>query len=87
MTKVVSIYEAKSHLSQLIKKAEAGETIYVGAYGRVQAVIAPVPQKQPINIGVWVNKKQPNAYKLKDIVEPDSEITDSFNQSTDAPLL
>jgi antitoxin (DNA-binding transcriptional repressor) of toxin-antitoxin stability system len=43
MNKVISIYEAKTNLSKLVKKAQAGETIYIGAYGHTQAVIAPAP--------------------------------------------
>ena len=34
---VVSMHEAKSSLSQLVKRAAAGETIYIGAYGKPEA--------------------------------------------------
>lgn len=56
MTKVVPIYEAKTNLSKLIKKAQSGETIYVGAYGQIQAVIAPPPAKQPLKLDLWKGK-------------------------------
>jgi prevent-host-death family protein len=35
----VPIHEAKSSLSKLVKRAVVGETIYIGAYGKPQAVI------------------------------------------------
>lgn len=86
MTKVVSIYEAKTHLSQLIKKAQAGETIYIGAYGQPQAVIAPTPTKKPIRIGVLAHKYKPGDLKDKDIIGPDPDIETDFEKSIDRPL-
>ena len=87
MTKVISIYEAKTHLSKLVKQAQAGETIYIGAYGNPQAVIAPAPVKQPIKIGTWEHKKIAHAYKTKELVGPDPNITVDFENSLDQPLL
>ena len=86
MTKVISIYEAKTHLSKLVKQAQAGETIYIGAYGNPQAVIAPAPAKKPIKIGVWAHKKIAHAYKVKDLVGPDSDISVDFEESLKQPL-
>ena len=37
--KTISIHEAKSNLSKLVKRAAAGETIYIGAYGKPEAAI------------------------------------------------
>jgi len=41
MEKTISIpiHEAKSNLSKLVKRAAAGETIYIGAYGKPEAII------------------------------------------------
>ena len=55
---VISMHQAKSSLSQLIKKAMAGEDVYIGAYGKAEAKIIPVntddiPQKK---IGVLAGK-------------------------------
>jgi len=41
-TNTITIHEAKSNLSKLVKRAASGETIFVGAYGKPEAVIAPV---------------------------------------------
>lgn len=87
MTKVISIYEAKTHLSKLIKQAQAGETIYVGAYGNAQAVIAPAPIKKPLQIGVWDHKKKPNDYKDEDLIGPDLELNAEIDKSLDRPIL
>jgi antitoxin (DNA-binding transcriptional repressor) of toxin-antitoxin stability system len=35
----IPIHKAKSTLSQLVKRAAAGETIYIGGYGRAQAML------------------------------------------------
>jgi prevent-host-death family protein len=46
-TNTVSIHEAKSNLSKLIKRAAAGETIYIGAYGKPQAELTAIsPEKR-----------------------------------------
>lgn len=86
MSDVIKIYEAKTNLSKLVKKAQAGETIYIGAYGQAQAVISPVPAKKPIKIGIWAHKKKPNAYKDADIISPDADITAEFEKSINKPL-
>lgn len=36
---VVSMHQAKSHLSKLVKRAAAGELVYIGGYGHVEAVL------------------------------------------------
>ena len=42
--KTVSIHEAKTNFSKLIKRAEAGETIYIGAYGKPTVVLKAADQ-------------------------------------------
>lgn len=86
MDKIISIYEAKTNLSKYIKKAQAGQTIYVGAYGTPQAIIAPIPAKKPINIGVWAHKKKLNAYQTEDLIGPDPDIAADFEDSINRPL-
>lgn len=86
MDSVVTIYEAKTNLSKLVKQAQAGQTIYIGAYGHAQAILAPVPTKKPIKIGVWAHKKKPNAYQPKDLIGPDREVEAEFEKSLNRPL-
>jgi len=40
--KTIPIHEAKSSLSKLVRRASSGETIYIGAYGRPEAIITAV---------------------------------------------
>lgn len=39
---VISMHDAKSTLSQLVNRAERGEVIYIGAYGKAQAKLVPI---------------------------------------------
>lgn len=55
---VVSMHLAKTTLSQLVKRAAAGETILLGAYGKPEAKLVPVdaeatPKKR---IGILAGK-------------------------------
>ncbi len=61
---IVSMHQAKSHLSQLVKRAACGEIIYIGAYGHAEAVLVSIsafeanqtkPRKQ---IGILAGRLQ-----------------------------
>ena len=41
MTEIVSMHTAKSTLSQLVKRAAAGEPVYIGAYGKAEVKLVP----------------------------------------------
>ena len=45
-TNTVSIHEAKSNLSKLVKRAAAGETIYIGAYGKPEVELRAVNDRK-----------------------------------------
>lgn len=79
MPKVINIYDAKTNLSKLVKKAKAGETIYIGAYGQPEAVISPLPAKKKINVGVWAHKAKPIDFKALEAM--DAEIASSMLNS------
>jgi len=42
----IPIHEAKSNLSKLVKRAAAGETIYIGAYGKPEAILTAVSENK-----------------------------------------
>ena len=44
MSEIVSMHAAKSSLSQLVRKAVAGEEVYIGAYGRAEVRLVPVAE-------------------------------------------
>lgn len=46
-TSLVTMHQAKSSLSQLVKRAAGGETIYIGNYGRPEAVLTCVASTKP----------------------------------------
>ena len=39
---VISMHQAKSNLSSLVKRAAAGETLLIGAYGHAEAMLVPI---------------------------------------------
>lgn len=54
---VVSMHQAKSTLSQLVKRAATGETILLGAYGKVEAkLVAATTETPKKRIGLLAGK-------------------------------
>ena len=55
---VISMHTAKSTLSQLVKRAANGETILIGAYGKINAKLVPVTQPTALQkrIGILAGK-------------------------------
>lgn len=47
-TPVVPMHQAKSTLSQLVKRAGGGERIFIGSYGRAEAVLTSVASVRPV---------------------------------------
>jgi antitoxin (DNA-binding transcriptional repressor) of toxin-antitoxin stability system len=41
------MHKAKSSLSQLVKRAASGETIFIGSYGRAEAVLTSAARAKP----------------------------------------
>ena len=44
MTRIVNLYEAKTHLSALVEAAEKGEEIIIAKNGVAKARLAPLPK-------------------------------------------
>jgi antitoxin (DNA-binding transcriptional repressor) of toxin-antitoxin stability system len=82
MDKVITIYAAKANLSKLIKRAQSGQIVYVGAFGIPQAVIAPLPAQPKVKLGVWQGNHTIN-YSDKDLISSDLELN---NQMTSGSL-
>ncbi|HMJ78721.1 MAG TPA: type II toxin-antitoxin system Phd/YefM family antitoxin [Iamia sp.] len=50
----VDLYEAKTHLSRLVARVEAGEEITITRAGRpVARLVAPEQSQQPRKLGLW----------------------------------
>jgi prevent-host-death family protein len=57
MEKAVNIHEAKTHLSRLIERVEAGEEITLARAGRPVARLVPVRRStEPRPLGLWKGK-------------------------------
>lgn len=57
MTKLVNLYEAKTHLSQLVEEAAAGEEIVIAKAGKPAARLVPLTAAvQPRKAGGWEGK-------------------------------
>ena len=46
-TSIIPIHQAKSSLSQLVKRAAGGESIVIGRYGRAEAVLSSAARVKP----------------------------------------
>jgi prevent-host-death family protein len=54
MEKPVNIHEAKTHLSRLVERVEAGEEITLARAGRPVARLVPYrPRREPRTLGIW----------------------------------
>jgi prevent-host-death family protein len=57
MADTVNIYEAKTHLSQLLARVEHGEEITISRHGRPVARLVPhARQRTPRRPGMWRGK-------------------------------
>ena len=80
MDKVINIYDAKTNLSKLVKEAHAGKTIYIGAFGSPQAILAPLPKKNEIRLGIWANDTKKD-FSDEDIMTTDPAVLEAFLNS------
>jgi prevent-host-death family protein len=70
--KTVNVHEAKSQLSRLLKRVEAGEEVIVARAGKPVAKIVPLPAKKPREPGLWLRKYPhliPELEKLGELIE------------------
>jgi prevent-host-death family protein len=73
MTDEVNVYEAKTHLSRLLERVEAGEEIIIARNGRPVARLVPTQRERPPRVpGAWSGK----VWIADDFDEPDDELTD-----------
>lgn len=48
MSQTVNLYEAKTHLSDLVERAAAGEEIIIAKSGRPRARLVPLPEERSL---------------------------------------
>lgn len=79
---MVNMHEAKTHLSKLVQRAEAGEEIIIGRSGKPAAKLVPyVPNRQARTGGqlhgqIWISP---------DFDAPDQELESMFQDSPIGP--
>lgn len=57
MSKTMNLYEAKTHLSELVDRASAGEEIIIAKAGRPKARLVPLEKiSRPRKPGIWTGK-------------------------------
>lgn len=66
----VGIRELRQRASELLRRVEAGETIEVTDRGRPVAVLAPVPDKRPLDMLRATGDVIPSRGALDDLPEP-----------------
>ena len=79
MEKAVNIHEAKTHLSRLVERVEAGEEITLARAGRPVARLVPIDaRRKPREPGFWKGK----VWLADDWDSPEvnAEIADLFNK-------
>jgi len=69
MNMKVSVYEAKSKLSQMINKALEGEEVVITRNGEETVMLVPVREKKTNWIGMWQGKGE----VLESFFEPSAE--------------
>jgi len=76
--KTYTIYEAKTHLSELIKRAAAGDTVRIGSHGKASVELRRVPvsaNEMPKSFfGIWKGKIE----FAPDYDHVDQEISDAI---------
>ena len=79
MEKSVNIHEAKTHLSRLIERVEAGEEITIARAGRPVALLVRFPERrEPRKPGIW---------KGRVVIHPGfDDPLPEFDESLEAPL-
>jgi prevent-host-death family protein len=56
VSEVVSVYNAKTHLSQLLGRVEAGEEIIISRQGRPVARLAPLAPPRARRVPGWTGR-------------------------------
>lgn len=78
----VNIYEAKTRLSNLLERVEAGEEIIIARNGKPIASLVPLQRKRSPRVpGAWKGK----LWIADDFDAPDERINDMFYNSTLVP--
>jgi prevent-host-death family protein len=74
---VVNIHEAKTHLSRLVERVEAGEEVVIARAGRpIARLIAFKPRTEPRRPGLWRGRVE----LAPDFDAPDERVQVAFEE-------
>lgn len=74
----ISLAEAKAHLSEIIDRVEAGESVEITRRGKTAAVITPVARpKQPIDLAALRALRETMPYQQEPAVDLIRKMRDS----------
>jgi prevent-host-death family protein len=74
---VVNIHEAKTHLSRLVERVEAGEEVVIARAGRpIARLIAFKPRTEPRRPGLWRGRVE----LAPDFDAPDERVQAAFEE-------
>lgn len=75
----VNMHEAKTHLSKLVERVEAGEEIVISRAGNPVAKLVPIEKRYPVTgFGIWKGKIDMSRFD-----EADEEIARMFGMLDD----
>jgi prevent-host-death family protein len=79
----VTIHEAKTHFSKLVRRAEEGEEIWIRRGAQPAAKLVPIPRDRlgPRRLGGWEGK----VWMASDFEESDKEIERMFEERQIVP--
>lgn len=87
---IVNIHAAKTNLSKLIEKAEAGEEVVIARNGKPAVKLTPVVEAEPASAGVeegempsWLGSLRGQIWIAPGSEEPDEELT---REMEDGPI-
>ena len=82
MSRIVNLYDAKTHLSDLVERAAEGEEIIIAKNGKPRARLVALPaQREPRRPGGWKGQ----VWTAPDWEETPQELIDAFE--ADDPYL
>lgn len=81
MGKPINVYQAKTHFSELLERAAAGEEIVIAKAGRPIAMLGPLPNKPPKRVP---GRGKGRIWAAPDFDAPDPEIDRLFYGTDDS---
>lgn len=79
-----NVHDAKTNLSKLLAKAQAGETVYIASRGKRIAQLTPV--KSAPMASELLGTMKDKIHFAPDYDEADKEIEEMFEESANKPL-